>query len=278
MRSGARPQAEWVDGETRVKMQRRKRDRASQDVTSPTRLWPAIGLARETEIDNNTMVFEWDEFLNRLGRQYNRIGTVKAFGSISVTYLMATEVGKMVGEKYGQGFYRNEDAARQTLRKVRTDLHDFMHGSSHLASLSQTHLVAMQRAFAKEHADAEADGAIYLEPYSATLSHEEQETMAHHSFSELTLKVGGMALYGSGKVGLDLSQNEILFEERSAIVGHMKSLGFNTKQHIDPAWKPHATIVRLQDHIAVPSALPTLEHPEALILTAPKVLDDSIRQ
>jgi hypothetical protein len=178
----------------------------------------------------------------------------------------------MVGEKFGNEYYRTENSAEKTLRKVRKELQDFMHSSSHYATLTTTQKVAQQREAERERLQAESEGAIYIA--SSLLTFEDREELYKNVYCGMPLKVGGLALFGSGgKLAMDLSQNEGLYEARSGIINFMRRQGYNT-QHIDPAWTPHAVVFDYLDHIKSQPITRQLEVPDTFIARPPEVCAD----
>jgi hypothetical protein len=262
---------------------REPRQRPGSNTPGITARWPELRVIRFPDANHGKDIDDWHIFLDDIGgpRNYGK-GDARTLGSLAITYITAKEFGLMLETKYGNGKdYNTPEKAARLIAKMQTGLRVFMQEAHKNAydnrtdsihdkisdivvasafSAGDTSYVPLGRS--EELAEFEADiaGAV------------EAGQTAPIWFDDAELVVNGLAQYGEG-YGLDLTLNEVLFEERSALLDYLRTYEkLNTGKYTNSGWLPHATVFKFEDHIRSASitygeSLPSVisyNHPTAL--------------
>ena len=272
MRYGARPSAEWKHkAETEAPPQRKK---WSRDDNRLTEAWPMAWVGRPADSCEDTQVYEWDEFLNQLGRDHRQLGRARAMGSVAITYIDGVTVQRMLQDKFDK--YNLSPSKAVTIQKTFADnLRGFMQHREFEAVHQSPQTIALQRQkLQRFNSDLDSENNQILNRPSLTQA--EEEKLQSTQFGTARLAVNGLSLYGKNKLGLDLSQNEILYQERSAVLGYLRSEGYNISR-VSRDWKPHAVVFDMFDHISSRSQVITYEKygaevlPEEVVFFRPNI-------
>jgi hypothetical protein len=250
---GARPEHEFGIG---------LRGRPEPEVTERPRPWPCVRVVRHAmtleEGDTASSVvhsgiLDAIVFLDQLGRRQHGIGRSRSLGSVAVSLIQATEIDKMMQEKYG-----NRIPRRRALNNYRG-----------LADLLQE-LVRVQ---AGVHYDSVTDRiAVARHGVSggAALTAAEQEQLEEYPFGFRVADVKGMQYYGKKRWGFVLPDTQ-LYHERHELLRHLGREGFDTGQ-ANQGWQPHAVVFELLPHQPDGSVLTySAAVPDAIALQAPTV-------
>lgn len=262
---------------------RAPREARQRQAPSITPRWPELRVVRFPDTDHGQDLDDWHIFLDDVGgsRNYGK-GKARALGSMAMIYISAKEFGLMLEEKYGRGKdYNTPEKAARLIAKMRTGMRVFMEGANKEAYDNRT-LSIHERL---------ADGAIgstftldneLLDPQDRAdeLAAFEADVVdvvvagqtAPIWFGAAELAVKGLGQYGEG-YGLDLSLNEVLFDERRALLDYLRTYEkLNTAKFTNAGWMPHATVFEFEDHIRgasisygepLPGAI-SYDHPIAL--------------
>jgi len=231
-----------------------------QVAPSITPRWPELRVVRFPDTDHGQVLDDWHLFLDDVGgsRNYGK-GKARALGSMAMIYVSAKEFGLMLEDKYGRGKdYNTPDKAARLIAKMRTGMRVFMDGANKEAYDNRTlsiHerltdvVIGNSFTFDNELADplARADDLTTFEADVADVVVAGQTAPIWFGAAELAVK--GLGQYGEG-YGLDLSLNEVLFDERRALLDYLKTYEkLNTAKFTNAGWMPHATAFEFEDHI-----------------------------
>ncbi len=260
MGRGARPGNEFIQREQQLERRRVEREPAPGQ-SGYTTVFPEMRVARTVMRDQDGLTDDWHMFLDDVGERNYGIGRAHALGSAAVVMVPAKEMGRMLDERYDK--YRSRDTARDIHRRLADGITAFAREATIRAYDDQTteQEIAYNRLqsavrFSTISHEIEADdvaelvyqeGVGFIEKLAAELPQiAPQLPMEAGSFA-----VKEVALFGKTGYGLDLSTNDQLYEERSALLNHLRTEErLDTSRLAADGWTPHATIFTFEDHIS----------------------------
>jgi|AntRauTorckE6833_2_1112554.scaffolds.fasta_scaffold00271_20 hypothetical protein len=235
--------------------------------------WPEIRIVRETDINDIEYVPEWDRFLNVLGRK--NIGKAKApsLGSVFLTLVGAQEMGRMLQAKSPKTF-----DSRTAMTKLMTRTAKRIE-----ATVSQNERMKLDVLDNRLQALSDLRLAQLEEPDTLFLDLEERahavdvdtvqrecDPTIDYAWSPGSFTCGALEKYSRNEMGIDLSGNQELLDERSEIQRYLGSIGLQTHM-MDRDWKPHLTVLQTYDNIGA-TELYVPEAPDEIVLDRPKAL------
>lgn len=237
----------------------RRRRTSLGEITQP---WPMMRMARFMDIDDME-VYAWDEFFNKLGQRNRSLGRARAAGSVALTYISGVDFNKMLLEKY-DSFRQSSAKAVKLQRQLSAELREFMRSNAAIERHNSTGRLVMDHYLSVENSmglDTREDNFYSAADQVASLdlTPVEEDRLGSCVYAKSTLAVNGLSLYGRNKLGLDLSTNDQLFNERDQVVSFLRASGFNTN-HISSEWSPHAVVFDGFDHISGCSQLVKYKH------------------
>ncbi len=195
------------------------RGRVEQELTVPGSLWPEARVLRTVCIDGHN-VRNWEHSMTRFGQAAIGLGTVRSYGSMIVSYIDATQMGKMIAHKRPDLFEGSRKQYLQYLRGLEKDLGAFIHEQS-------VHTVEQMNRIAEGTADAKA-----IAPVPGIWGH-----------AQLDVCEGVRGGFGGGFEGaLVFEDPELIVEEMHAICGFFKHGGFNPS-YIRRDDRPHMSCI-----------------------------------
>lgn len=95
---------------------------------NPGYRWPEIRIARLVDPTIEDAEHGWltSEFQNNLGRMNRGKGVARSMGSMACTYISATEMGRMLEQKYEKVF-KDRGKTVQLMRRVKRQCDQFLH-------------------------------------------------------------------------------------------------------------------------------------------------------
>lgn len=240
MRSGS--------GLHRTERTSRPRQKFANDETERSP-WPELRIFRQVNIDAAETGY-WSFFADKLGRKNTGKGRARAVGSWVLVYATAEEMRHMVQEVTTSRSKAKEVQRRIAKQfnqqvtqnqKIKLDMSDVDNG-----------LIAANRI---AEAQAKLDDAILRDPNGIYFDLEEEvadlrqlsETLYpptdKKAWDEAKFTVSAITKVGTTRVGLDLSGNRELYDERNFVISFLEEKGFDTSimQSKDQEWKPHLT-------------------------------------
>lgn len=91
--------------------------------------WPSVRIARTVCLADDLGCRDWNDYLNVLGRVNYGKGNAYALGSIAMTYVSATELGKMLEKKFPK-VYQDRSKTKQLLNRFQRDYNQFVRHKS----------------------------------------------------------------------------------------------------------------------------------------------------
>ena len=243
-------------GGGRAPRERRQR----QPAPGVTPRWPELRVVRFPDTDHGQDLDDWHIFLDDVGgsRNYGK-GKARALGSMAMVYVSAKEFGLMLEDKYGRGKdYNTPEKAARLIAKMKTGMRVFMEGANKEAYDNRTlsiherltgGVIGSTFTLDNELLDPQdrADELAAFEAEVADVVVAGQTAPIWFGAAELAVK--GLGQYGEG-YGLDLSLNEVLFDERRALLDYLRTYErLNTTKFTNAGWMPHATVFEFEDHI-----------------------------
>ncbi|HEX8182520.1 MAG TPA: hypothetical protein VF575_02870 [Candidatus Saccharimonadales bacterium] len=253
-------------------------DKARSSRTAPAEIrgpWPELRIVRQAEPESR-IAPDWHEYLDDVGRRNYGSGTARSLGSIAIVFIPAKAMNMMLEDKYPK-LYASRAKTVDLQRKIASGLYDLMRSAQMTANAEQ--LRDMRIAHDMPRHDTHSQARSWQEiryvpnqnqlrdqygPDADTESITELQTQpvsvksADLPFVAATYKVRGVGMYGPG-YALDLSTNPDLYEERDAMVRHLRvSERVDTSRLEKDGWEPHATIFTPEEHFGnkgLPSAL-----------------------
>lgn len=273
-----RPGNEYVIAE------RRRVDRITPE--EPRTGWPELRVVRTADL-TSAAVPEWNGFLNHLGCQNADIGHSYSFGSTRISIVPASEMNRMLHDKYPKSF-RSPEKTVALHRKVSAGLLDLMRDKTMQAYDGVT--ADMESSYvglggvscvtvSNELEDPDQVGGIinYDSPPSAVATYDFQKEILPLADTQLPFQNGmfdvkGLALFGRG-YALDLSANAQLHKERDDVIHYLRreeKLDITRLQN--DGWEPHATVFEPHDHLRAAATVLewTMEVPPTIDFIAPK--------
>jgi hypothetical protein len=261
MGRGNRPSNEFTHEAARLQRQRYVRD-----TVSPTPIWPSLRVARMADVEPRYAAHEWGDVLNDIGRNNKWVGTAFALGSVSVTLVPAQVMGRMLERKYPRKYHTkadtvdlNNDVRKRIQSFIRsTQNNAFNLGTREVETAYTTRMSDfVTTTFSNEMIDSYGTGEYYDETGSIATAADSSEVLhsvltASHAripYAAGAFVVSGLELYGHG-YGLDLSENDQMYEERIGLINYLRSEeGLDTRQIAHDGWEAHATVFSFLDHI-----------------------------
>lgn len=223
--------------------------------------WPELRVGRQADF---TSPNEWDLFLNHLGRKNRKYGDALTLGAVACHYVTDKEIRGMILKQRPK---LKEDL--KEARKFYYEVSDSIGGFIKNMGVSYNQI------------DLDLN---YGEAYDmkGRVNFNNPKSAKDLPYTEATMKLRetGEAFtgYDGSKIGIDLSQNRGLSEERKEILGHLaSSLKFDTSE-VRQDWEAHAVIFLLKPHFTV-DQISTISFPHSkeaptpntILLDPPKV-------
>lgn len=232
-------------------------------------LWPELRVVREAEIGSMPGVPEWDNYLSMLGRENRGKGKACSLGSIAVTLVSAREFGHMLQAKEPATF-KNRRRTLQALRSVQTRIESRIdrNGKRGLRA-SRDHFNAFDELRA---AQQDEPDALFLDLEEAVASSDGPSVAvpAESLWTGGHFTCSGLNKYSRDGLGVDLSANEALCEERGELVEIFNDMGLDTDK-MDSKWQPHIIVFETFSNIGK-TVLTAPEHPASIYLERPKAM------
>lgn len=237
---------------------------ALPDVSPP---FPELRIVRHVDLEAPNR-HDWREFVDDVGVTNYDEGIAKAYGSIAVVYVTATEMGQVLRSTFPR-LCANPGKLRERQREIAKDVNAFVRTGQQIAyddrtaEMEAAHsdvAAAVLVGFSNELWDGDgmdlplepADGDVYFQAQAEIDDRFQVEVLPTASdpmpYAEGRFAVKGIARYGRG-YGLDLSGNPELYEDRDGIIRHLKKdQGLDTKAIERRNWEPHGTIFKRATH------------------------------
>lgn len=232
-------------------------------------LWPELRVVREAEIGPMPGVPEWDNFLSTLGRENRGKGKAYSLGSIAVTLVSAQELGQMLQAKEPATF-RNRRRTLQAFRSMQIRIDSRVDRNEELGlRASRDHFDMVDELRSAQQDEPEA---LFLDLEEAVCSSDD----APVTVPAESLWTGGyftcndLNKYSRDGLGVDLSANRALREERSELIDMFQGMGLDTGK-MDSKWQPHIVVLETFSNIGK-TVLTAPEHPSCIYLERPKAM------
>lgn len=182
--------------------------------------WPSVRIARGVSLNDETDVCCWGDFQNVLGRENYGKGNAYALGSIALTYVDATELGKMLNAKYPKA-YQDRSKTKQLVTRFQKDYNQFVKYKSRQLVESQT------------------DSLIY-EKIGADISLE-SDNIDSRTWGIASVAVSSqIKAFGSKRIGMRIDE-EFIDKEMQFTIEYLKDSKLDVK-FIDPDRSPHISL------------------------------------
>jgi hypothetical protein len=272
--------------------QERSTPQTEKVAMSITPTWPEMRIIRQANTDRGSYHTDtWREFLDDLGHRNYGKGKAHSLGSLAIVYVPARDMGRMLQEKYPK-IYMNRARTIKLQRSLAETVRLFVR-DSHAAAydketdnleLSNFRVRAALGSFSMSN-ELETDEPLTYEVPAGRLLADDQDPaeldgfdpdrpgMSSNSqiaFSDTRLKVTGMDVYGKDGIGLNLTENEMLYDERSRFIKFLgRDEGLNTRG-LNQGWSAHATVFTYEQHINASIINHKLDVPGRIVFDAPR--------
>ncbi|HET8709581.1 MAG TPA: hypothetical protein VFL85_04880 [Candidatus Saccharimonadales bacterium] len=227
------------------------RDRINNEVGSETKsqrraraavrpggyLWPELRVGRQATIEGAE---DWNHYINLLGRKNRRRGDAVTIGQMACNYVTDTEMRHMIMAKY-EHLAGDRSEASRIYRGIRQRV---------------AGLIADRRMEIGSFRLDPGDLDEHFELLGKTQPHHAREFGRCALYQACELKIrdistGGVLGYDGNKFGLDLSDNDFLWQEHHDILAYLRQdEKLDTNQFARSDWSPHATIFKLSPNLA----------------------------
>lgn len=202
-------------------------------------LWPELRIGRRADyMSMSQTVDDWNFFLNHSAVLNRRRGLARPLGALEVHYVTDLEVRHMVlGET--RGIERDRRAAIKRYDEIRRHLKDF---------LSQQDIVGSSQDWAELCERPELMGKTH----GMDASKIKRSPRASRSIELVTRAIdhSGIIGYDGHVLGLNLSQNRRLYDERNDVLRFLRrEEGLDTSRYVRKDWEPHATIFEVNRNL-----------------------------
>ncbi|HSH55692.1 MAG TPA: hypothetical protein VK983_02595 [Candidatus Limnocylindrales bacterium] len=255
MGRGARPGNEFTQKQVA------DRRRVERDQTAMTPVFPELRVVRTVQRDQKGLTDDWHMFLDDVGERNYGIGRAHALGSAAVVMVPAKEMGRMLQERYDR-VYQSRERALEIQREVARNLIEYTREVTIQGYDEQT--TDQERAY--DRLQQSLGGVVFsneLGNYEDIGGQDSSLIDADEVIADPLPAVGGqlmmeagtfdvkeVALFGKDGYALDLSGNDQLYDERSALIHHLRTEeGLDTSRLAKDGWAPHATFFKFEDHI-----------------------------
>lgn len=233
--------------------------------------WPELRIGRQASLDTNigSRAYSetndsWNVYLNELARRNRKFGEVLTLGAVACHYITDKDMRNMILRQRPK-YKEDLKSARKYYYEISDNLRGF--------------LKAMGVEYDQLDINTNQSGN-YSEAASDSLYVPKSSTGLLHNDALMKLRDGNYALtgYDSNKIGIDLSKNTGLYDERREILSHLKSdLKFDISD-VRLDWEPHAVIFVAKPHLTN-EQLSTINFPHekdvqlprSMIFESPKV-------
>lgn len=233
--------------------------------------WPELRVGRQASLGTSvsrkgsTVTNDnWNLYLNELARKNRKYGEVLTLGAIACHYVSDKEIRGMILRQRPK-LKEDLKGARNYYYDVRDSIGSFIKNMGVSFNQIDIDLNFGEAYDLKGRVNFNNPKTAYDLPYTKAV---------------MKLRETGEAFtgYDGKKVGIDLSQNRGLYEERKEILGHLASgLKLNTSE-VRQDWEPHAVIMLLKPHLTI-DQISTISFPhskdaptpETILLDPPKV-------
>ncbi|CAN5711419.1 hypothetical protein BH23PAT2_BH23PAT2_05260 [soil metagenome] len=250
-----------------------KRGKTPKEAQAHKGHWPEIRIVRETNIDDVSSGPDWDHFLSQIGRK--NIGKAKApsLGSVFLTLVSAQEMGRMLQAKNPKAFDGRTETTKLMARTAkRFEATVSQNEKTKLDILDNWFLALSDLRLAQ----LEDPDALFLDlegrAHAVDVDDVQRECAptTDYAWSPGSFTCGALEKYSRNEMGIDLSGNQELLDERLEIQRYLGSIGLQTRM-MDGSWKPHLTVLQTYDNIGA-TELYVPKAPEEILLDKPKAL------
>ncbi len=228
---------------------------------TPTPQWSELRVIRKADKVPSLDTEDWTEFLNDLGARNLGVGHARALGSVAMTFIPATEMGRILQEKYPDAYRGDPKRTSRLHRKISESINSFVDQTIRRGFDYRTN--EMETTFTVSSNDVLVDFSNDLEDEASIplRSPARSEKVLRNivlpladapiPFNAGSFATSQLKFYGNDGMAVDLSQNELLSNERRMLLGYLKNdEGLDTGRLERDGWLPHATIFTYEQHIA----------------------------
>jgi len=238
--------------------------RAPQPVSDlNTSIWPEIRVVRKANWESRTLNAGWGMFLDEVGDKNYGLGKAHTLGSVTLVFIKAQDMGRMLQDKYARA-YADPRKTKELHHKIATSIHEFMRQARNKpwdAVSPGWRDAAAKDIYHQAHLSAglsDAPKALSIPTSNRQslliLPSEERRNLqrTQRLFELAAFTVKEVRLFGKDGYGLDLTPNDQLYDERDALVRHLRqNESLRVGNLANDGWQPHATMFTLEEHIRV---------------------------
>lgn len=274
---GARPQTEFVGG-----VNRRQSNSQIHSVKTKAGPKPHVDLRviRKVNYKFDPERDGWRDALDEFGAKNRHLGFGRALGCIAMTYIPAKYMNSMVADRFPKD-YSDPKKKIALFRNMNASLKAYMQVEQNNARDAQTNAVAKsheqrfiewRQQCVDDMFDEIGRPLMVIPPDSVvSLSGEDRDRLESYMFGPATLAVSGLALFGGRRYGIDLGDDPMAYHERRGLIDHLRIVEKLPVHKLDANWRPHATVLKLHDHLPAPTSVPVSDYiPDLLAFMPPE--------
>lgn len=239
--------------------------------------WPELRIFRQVKIEASETA-DWSFFADRLGRHNTGKGRARAVGSWVLVYASAEELRHMV-QQVATSRTKAKEVQRRLAKQFNQQVAQNQKMKLAMADVDNS-LMAENRIV---EAQAKLDEAKLMDPYGIYFDLEEEVASLRHlsdtlypstdkkAWDEAEFAVSAITKVGTTRLGLDLSANRELFDERNFVISFLEDKGLDTSimQSKDQEWKPHLTAMDTFFEVGRVALQYPQDRPNDILLEAP---------
>lgn len=235
---------------------------------------PEIWIGRQSSIYSDSYHDDWHIYADKLGRVNRGLGYAASLGSIAVTYVSATEMGRMIQEKYPK-IHDDRKKMSNIVKRIAKDLNGYVRYQSHETVQEESDLLTRSYEileYAREY-NYDLDNPLYRYDYHELIEGGPKNLLGDFDgriWGVADITLGELGIFGRDSLGFHID-DQIINQERNEIINYLRKDGFNVRK-IDRDRKPHVATFHSfapipHTGLQVPASSPdliTLDEPKAI--------------